>query len=242
MKTMNLWPAVLYHIEYALIALAWTFGIVGAISIAGSIFFESFVFMGSTDAGSYVSFNAGAVALVMFFIFGVGGTREDLRFFLQNGMGRRTTYWSTIISALISGAAVGLLGEGFNLLFRLWPAFPITGMNFNHASGFFIGWLMHIGSFFFAWQLGALFSLIYYRMNKNQQIVFSVALAATFVIGLPRIIIRMIPSVEAFEAMVETMFYNFFAIPSNWAILIFALGVLAACGNFFLIRGANVKE
>jgi len=252
MKTMNIWPAVRYHLEYVFWALLWTFGIVGAISVAIHIFFGAitttgnvdvnilgFVLFSSTERPEMIAMlNLGALAMFMFFIFGIAGIREDLRFYLQHGMGRRTTYWSFVVGALISGAVVGLLGEALNLAFRFWPAFPLSGLNFNPVSGFFIGWVLHIGFFFFAWQFGALLSLIYYRLSKNQQIIFTVAAIATFVIILPRAAASLLPSAD----VIATAVYSFLSSPLNWIVIIFSLCAGTALGNFLLLRRANVKE
>ena len=252
MKTMNLLPAVRYQLDYVWKALLWTFGIVGAIAAAVHIFFGTITVVGNFDANilgfilfstaerpeMIASFNLGAVAVFMFFIFGIAGIREDLRFFLQHGMGRRATYFSVVVSALVSGAVIGLLGEVLNLAFRLWPAFPVSGLNFNPVSGFFIGWVLHIGFVFFAWHFGALLSLIYFRLDPRWQVIFTVAAVATFVIGLPRVIAGLLPSADVVAAMV----YSFLSSPFNWVGVIFSLCLVTALGNFLLIRRANIRE
>jgi len=237
MKISRLKPALIYQLSY----VAWTslcvLGIVAAIMILTGT--GTFFFFGTNDytTGSY--FVGGTIA-VTFFVIGAGGIREDLKFMLQHGIGRKTTYLSNILGSLISGAALGLICEVLNLASIRWPVLS-AGTLFLTDGGLFEGWMLHTLSFFIAWQMGSLISLIFYRMNKTQKIVlitFIIAMAVfSFIFGLNRLIIN----VDGFVDMVVGFAEN----PLELGLLVLplvALGAIVSVFNFLLIYRAQIKE
>ena len=244
MNNLRLKPALLYQIDYLGKAALIIFGIV----ILNALFA---ILLGPSQNITFISLNfangtwlsgLGVVATFTVFIIGIAGIREDLKMFLQHGCGRYTVFFSTIIAALIAGIGLGLLAELLNLAAITWPNFPLLGLEFTTnptAQSFFTGWLVHIALIFFAWQLGAFFSLLYYRMSKIQQIIFSAAAIGIFVIGLPNLISRFLVDDTG---MVDRMLSGFFAILPTmpWLLLLFC--ILVAGINFLLLRRAQVKQ
>jgi len=202
-----------------------TVNIAGIVSTEADETFETFIRVNQV--------NFGFVAIIFLFVAGVGGIREDLKLMLQHGMGRRTVYVSTLLGSLISSAALGIFCELLNLV----TVFSISGLNFQ--GGFFSGVLLHTLSFFLAWQLGTLISMIYYRLETMQKIIFSVLGGALIVFGIPRTITRLLThDAGAFEATLINIFTNPFVL----VLPILVCGVLAATGNFLLLRRAQVRE
>ena len=214
MNNLNLKPALRYQITYLGKFFLIAFGIIVAVYAFLHLFFSVAVTSDTIEIN--MSDSLLSVLLVMLFIIGIVGIREDLKMFLQHGAGRRTVYVSTLISGFFTAVVLGLICELFSLFFTV-------------GQSFFGGWLFNGACFFFAWQLGGLISLIYYRMNRIQQIVFSVAGGSL----LGALAVFVLPYMAAY-------------IPSGmWAaptVPILLCGLLAAAFNFLLLRRAQVKE
>ena len=248
MNTMRLKPALHYHLDYMARASLSTLGIVSAIVFVLSLFVSvttvddgtdiTIAFLGNVNIGGNVIFNAGSVIVIMLFVVGIAGIREDIKFLLQHGMGRYTVYFSTLWSSLISSAALGLSCEILNLIWNAWPAFPASGIVFPNG-GFFSGWILHTLCFFLAWQLGMLLSLIYYRLSRTGQIVFSVAGVAFLVFALPNIILSILGDEVG---VLDAIFFNYPQNPLTLMMVALLGGVLSAGGNFLLIRRAQIRE
>jgi len=243
---LNLKPALRYQLTSMSKAAAMVFAIVFAVAVFLHVIVGVFIEpeatiniagIASTEVDETFirvnQVNFGFVAIIFLFVVGVGGIREDLKLMLQHGMGRRTVYVSTLLGSLISSAALGIFCELLNLV----TVFSISGLNFQ--GGFFSGVLLHTLSFFLAWQLGTLISMIYYRLETMQKIIFSVLGGALIVFGIPRTITRLLThDAGAFEATLINIFTNPFAL----VLPILVCGVLAATGNFLLLRRAQVRE
>jgi len=204
MNTMNLKPAIRYQLEYIGKFFMFAFVIVAAVMALLYIILEARIILSIDHADGFnISTNLVSMITIMLFVIGIVGIREDLKMYLQFGAGRRTVFVSTLISTLITGVVLGLICE----------------------LRFMIGFMMTAAGFFLAWQLGALISLIYYRLNLIGIIVFSVAGGAVMLFCLPFIIIHVSQSYQTFLLLPLLLF-----------------GALAAAGSFLLLRRAPVKE
>jgi hypothetical protein len=244
---MRLIPALRYQLDYmaktSMVALGimMTFFIVfGMFAIFSNEIPVVINLMGVINIGgeAYVIINFGVVLITMVFITGIAAIREDMKFFLQHGIGRYTTYFSTLFCGMIYGIAMGLLCQIFSLAAGLWPAFSATGLRFS-AGGFFGGWILHAVCFPFAWQFGTLISLIYYRLSKIMTIVFSLAAGSALVFALPAILSRISDERRAAPALALS---SIAANPFSLACFILLAGALVAAINFLLLRRAQAKE
>jgi len=264
MRAMNLKPALQYQLDYMAKATLSVLGVSIAIILFFSLLGGVFQF-GGTSGNEYETadtilnlqvrgteldyggnlvmwFNLGAIALFSIFIVGIVGIREDIKFLLQHGMGRYTVFLSTLLGSLITGLALGALGELLNFISSNWEAFPIRGLTFDGAEhGFVVGWLSQAMLLFFVWQLGTLISLIYYRMNRIQQIVFSVCAGGIIFFGIQGPLPALEHWGEYIPQVIETL-ENIVLNPVNIVIFSSAAGVVSAMLNFFLIRRAEIKE
>jgi len=247
MGNMRLKPALYYQLDYMVRASLSVLGVLLLVSAANYLLINFFegnfaIFMVIIDGDiSSMALNVGGVAVISLFIVGIVGIREDIKFFMQHGRGRYTTYFSTLLGSLISAAAIGLVCELFNLIGDAWHMFPLQGVNFGGA-GFIGSWVMHTVFFFGAWQLGMLVSLLYYRMSKMQQIIFSVAIGGIFLLALPTFVPSLIDSlVQGLEDM-DWDAFMFMPNVSMLAVPVVLGGVMAAGFNFLLLRRAQIKE
>jgi len=188
-------------------------------------------------------FDLGGVFAIMLFIAGIASIREDLRFFIQHGMGRITTCVANILIGLIAAAGAGLFSEIISFLSNN-VSFLHGGVRWFPSDNFFVSWLLHSLSFFLAWQLGTLISLIYYRLNTVMKVVFSVVAGALFLgiipgVSIPRIIFFGIPL--TFSAGDGSTLLDFFNSSAYLGLIIAVIGILCAIGNFLLIRRATIK-
>jgi len=245
---MRIKPALHYQLDYVMWTVIWVIGIGVAISILAHII-TGVVVLGSINIGGFfvagdsanMAYSVGGVMIFIAFIFGVGGIREDLRFFVQNGLGRRTTFFATLFGALIAGAAIGLISEVFNLIHRAVPVFPLTGNQFN-TGGFFVGWLMHIIAFTLAWQLGAMISLIYYRLSTVGAVVFSVVAGAMILFGFGRMVGGLITWLEHNDAANLVYLFDFARSPATMLTSILVVTAVVSTITYLLITRAQIHE
>lgn len=248
MNNMRLKQALHYQLDYMVKSYWGFFGVILAIMIfirllmafAGNAVSFELPFAGDINIGvgevqaqGHVNFNIGIPVIIMLFIVGIIGIREDIKMLLQHGMGRYTIYFSGLINSLLTGAFLGFICMILSLIANRWPGFFVIGSVVS-VQGFLNGWILNIGGFFFAWQLGSMISLIYYRLNHIQQVIFSVSAGAVLLFGVPNIISRI--GAEAFAESLSNIFVN------NAILTLFLLGASAAAFNFLLLRRAEVKE
>ena len=243
MNGLSLRATTRYQVGYVVEATLWVLGISAAVFIAGNLIFTGGIHLFVGDdyfADGTFGFNVGAIMVFMFFIFGVGGIREDLRFFIQNGVGRLTTFMSTIVGGIISAVGVGLASQLLTLALTLLPNFVMANI-FNTEGGFFVGWLLTTGALFAAWQVGAFISLIYYRLSRNGAIIFTATIIILFVmitrgifrnaIDLEGVILTIIaPVIEPAQSAV------------GYGAAIVIIAIAATIGNFLIIRRVQITE
>jgi len=243
MENSRLKQALRYQLSYFGWSSLYVYGIaIAAISIV-SLFITTVVYDGNVVNISGI----GGVGFIHLLIVGIAGIRSDLRFFIQHGIGRRTTFFSNLYGSVICSAALGLFCEVFNLISYHWLGFTHYGPAFT-SQGFLTNWMMYGFAFFFAWQVGALISLVYYRLNKMQQIILSVIAIATAVFGFSYGIRFLVGADDAFwsnfEDAIQGFFDNLFGFTlgsfAMWGVLL--VGILAAIGNYLLIRRVQIKE
>jgi len=201
---------------------------------AGPINFDIAIGVHNTSG---VTFQVAGIFALMLFIIGIAGTREDLRFFVQHGLSRKTTFVSTLLTSIIIAVAYALVSEAIYLAFTHLTSFPISGLRISSA-GFFGRFSLQTLTLFFAWQLGAVISLIYYRMNTVAKVIFSITAGATIIFVIPALIGFTVFSERSFLSVLV----DFIATTHGTIILFLALGAICALGNYLLIRRAPIKE
>ena len=234
MYTSRLKQAIRYQLSY----FGWSFLYVYGIAAAAIIAIGSMITINASDGISITGI--GGVGFVHFLIMGIAGIRGDLRFFIQHGISRRTTFFSHFFGSLICSAALGLFCKVFNLILYHLPGFAFSGSAFT-IQGFFTSWMAYIFAFFMAWQVGALISLIYYRLSKMQQIVFSVTAIAIIMLAVSGSIRRLVGLSDDL-GLIQTTVENIIHLAGMAVWLALLIGLLAAAGNYILIRRVQIKE
>ncbi len=145
------------------------------------------------------------VSAITIFIVGLNSFKENFKFFMVNGISRKTQLVSTAVSLGILSALFAFIDTINSILFRLLinlhPLFlqmyaPRYGietfknnlLNFNItpqmlAENFL--WLIFL--YFFISMIGLSITTLYYRMNRSTKIAVSIAVPLIFFNGIPAI-------------------------------------------------------
>lgn len=246
MKRMNIQPAYKYKIKDMLISTIIFYAImvlILAALITGTLHFT--VNVGGNFRSSFTGF--GFAAAIFLFISGIVAIREDLRLFMQNGIGRKTTFVIQILIAGTVSLTLALLGE---LLLKVSQliAGPTSNLiisdlyymifvSFNAARHILIQHLESVVTnlvmFTSAYTVGVFISLLFYRLNKFWTILVAVGAPIFIFVGIPILISR----------------YNFLGKPvllitsHPWLYIAFfiAITIVTSLLNWLLLRRAPVK-
>jgi len=236
MNNSRLKQTLKYQLSYFGWSSLWVYGISVVVIVTLSLLVTFTVNGSSTSFGGL-----GGVAFLHLFILGCG-IRSDLKLFLQHGIGRRTTFFNNLLGSFICAVMLGLFCVIFDVIAGRWlntsDYVYITGV-----PGFFTGWVGYVCSFFFAWQLGALISLIYYRLGALQKVIFSVLGAAALILMFTGTVRYIVGITDEFgDGMIRNFIDGSIDIMTPIALGLLVLAVIAAVGNYFLLRRAPVKE
>lgn len=201
------------------------------------------------DGSSSSSFNGfGIAAMIGIFVIGIVSVREDLRLFLQNGIGRLTVFSVETLAMVIISAALAIGGE---LLVSLAAVIvrsddriminDLYHLLFREGSTSGMSVLTHIESiliffvfFICAYVTGMFISLIFYRLNKLWTVIVAVGAPLFLIFGLPLLI-------KYFEISVALPVA--FLVSSPWILIAFNLILASSISflNWLLLRRAPIK-
>ena len=237
MKNAKLKQALSYQLSDFAYNSLYVYGI-ALLVIAGLAIFAT-----TSEGNIITNVGIGGVGFIHLLVLGIAGIRSDLRFFIQHGIGRRTTFFSNLYGSIICSIALGLFCEIVNVSVSLLPGFVVETEWL--VQSFLISWLSHAVMFFFAWQIGALISLVYYRLSKTQQIVFTVLAIAALVLGV-RVLGVLGVMIEHLTGAIQ-LDATVFVIPVyaptlTMPVIVLIIAILAAVGNYLLIRRVQIKE
>lgn len=234
MNRMRLIPAMKYQLNYIALSSAIAFGIMTIVYIINYVItfgifsnFDINIIIFSDDNGISI----GSMLLFMVFVMSISTIREDLRFLLQHGMGRSTTLFSTLLAGLIMGCILGLICKLLDLITTTWPAFMVHGFTTNEGN-FFSDWIIFIALYVLTWQLGALISLIYYRLSGIYQAIISVFGGLAIIIVIPTLVVRLTEA--GFKLNILSNPYGFIGVA-------FLLTIIITVFNLLLVRGTQIK-
>jgi len=236
MNASRLKQAMHYQLSY----FSWSFLYVYGIAVAIVIAIGFMVTVNVNDVNISIT-GIGGVGFVHFLVMGIAGIRSDLKFYIQHGISRRTTFLSHLYASLICAIALGLFCEVFNLITYHLLGFVFHGSAFT-IQGFMTNWMMYAFAFFAAWQVGALLSLIYYRLSKMQQIVFSVAAIAIIVLAFAGGMRHLAGLGDDLGDLIRNIIENTIRLTEMAAWIGLLIGLLAAAGNYLLLQRVEVKE
>ena len=234
MNSSRLKQALHYQLNYFGWSSLWVYGITVAVMIALS----GVIVFSVNDA----NINAGisSVAFVHLLILGID-IRGDLKFYLQHGISRRTTFLSNLFSSILCAVLLGIFCEVIYLILNRW----INQSELLYAYGafnFLINWLRNTIMFVFAWQIGTLISLIYYRLGAMQKVIFSVLAIGALILTFSGAIRFIVSFTDDFTELVTKLADSSFDVLSPVLLIALALAIIATFGNYLLLRRAPVKE
>lgn len=142
--------------------------------------------------------------VIMTLIIGIVFVRSHFRYYIQNGIGRKTTIVMLLVYGLTLSVVTSLL-VNISIPITNLIAPGITG-SLAYVNGFFSNFISVITYAFLTFNLGALISMFYYRISKYWVIFFSIAIPVLGVNGMVWIPVVLFP--EATEKFFQYLFTN----------------------------------
>lgn len=236
-----------FHYKFSsLLKSAFTFfGILTFILLAMTIWIG---FLQRSNAGTSSFFSGYTLgASIMMLVAGICSIREDLRMFIQNGFGRKTTYITEALVAVAISAVIALGGEVFLVLGgAVASSFPdlyisdLYPLLYAGGSGS-LTLTQHMASIALTMTLltmmflvGVFFSLLFYILSKKWTIAVGIALPLSVFGVLPGVVLRFSQQALALAN---------FAGQSSWNLcLIFLIIAVAAAGmDWLLARRIHIR-
>lgn len=245
MKTMNLKPAFTYRFLNNIKGIGIFILIMILIFVLMSVSFVTFL----SGGNSSMHFSAFTIAsAITMFIVGIVSIREDLRLFLQNGIGRKTVFLTALFSSFAAALSLAVAGElllrAEQALTAAFSGFTVTDMFYlfftpgkDAAVPFSLSLLSALFSFLLitcASLSGIFISLLFYRLNKAWTLIVAIGGPILLFNGIPFLLYRCRVSLQPFIR---------FLFSSPWTAILFLLVVAAlfALIDFLLLRRAPVK-
>ena len=198
------------------------------------------VFVNGVSAGG-LSFMFASWIFV--FVVGICAVREDLRLFLQNGVGRRTLFAVEFLHTILTPIACAVLCVLCDLILSI-PGLrePAVGADV-FTEGYFAALAVGTAAMILAMALGMFISLSFYRMNKAWTIVCAVGVPVVGINAAVWLLSRLMerPWLLMERPWFETFVLTFIQSPMLMTVTFLVLAaVLLAC-VWLLLRRAPVK-
>ncbi|HCU08166.1 MAG TPA: hypothetical protein DF480_04255 [Clostridiales bacterium] len=202
----------------------------------------------SNGGSSYVTFSGYTIgAWVMMLVMGITAIREDLRFFIQNGIGRRTAFVTQWVAALELAVLLAVGGQLFQFLANaiaqsvpnirigelysmLYAQGAMSLSLWQHVESF----VLYLGFLLMAYMGGMFFSLLFYVLNKTMQVVIAVSIPFLLFVG--------IPFLWPYFSAPLTALYQFCSV-NSWNLLLVFLIITAVIGavNGLITRRIHIR-
>ena len=231
-------------IFYLVMVVVMAGAVIGALRVSPLNFS---VGIGTSTEGHFSGY--GMAAMIFLFVIGIVSIREDLRLFMQHGIGRRSLFITEILMIPTLSLMLAIGGE---LLVTIGRALTIPRstiiisdlyqqifMADSQKAG--MDMMAHLESvllffalFVFTYASGMFISLIFYRLNKMWTIVVAIGVPLFLIFGLPALIITFkLDLIKPIEVLLSS-FWLYFA-------FIMAFSVLINLFNWLMLRRAPVK-
>lgn len=195
MNKTTIKSALRFRMKSNLQAVGVLVGVVALVVLSIILGVTTFRFEGFSENVTLSMF--GFAAIIFSFVMGITTVREDLRLFIQHGIGRKTTFivnlLATAITSLVLAVACCIfiqLPAVFNTSVTLTDIYQ--QMFFRDTIGHALPFadLMVCGLLCFvvcccAQLSGIIVSLVYYRVNRFWTVVISIAVPLFFIVGVP---------------------------------------------------------
>ncbi len=210
-------------------------GVLLAISLLSKVLeaFRFEVFVNGVSAGG-LSFMFASWIFV--FVVGICAVREDLRLFLQNGVGRRTLFSVELLHTLLAPIACAVLCVLCDLILSI-PGLREPALSADVFTGdYFAALGIGTAAMVLAMTLGMFISLSFYRMNRAWTIVCAVGVPVVGVNAAVWLLSRLMA-----RPWFETFVMNFIQSPMRMSGTFLGLAAVFLACVWLLLRRAPVK-
>jgi hypothetical protein len=221
------------------------FGVLSFILLAMTIWIGFFQRNHAGTSSFFSGYTLGAS--IMMLVVGICSIREDLRMFIQNGFGRKTTYITEFLVAVAISAVIALGGELFLILggavassfpdlyiSDLYPLLYAGGSSSLTLAQHMSSMALTVSLLTMMFLGGMFFSLLFYILSKKWTIAVAIALPLSVFGVLPGIVLRFSRQALALAD---------FAGQSSWNLcLIFLIIAMPVAGiNWALTRRIHIR-
>lgn len=221
------------------------FGVLSFILLAMTIWIGFFQRNHTGTSSFFSGYTLGAS--IMMLVVGICSIREDLRMFIQNGFGRKTTYITEFLVAIAISAVIALGGELFLILggavassfpdlyiSDLYPLLYAGGSSSLTLAQHMSSMALTVSLLTMMFLGGMFFSLLFYILSKKWTIAVAIALPLSVFGVLPGIVLRFSRQALALAD---------FAGQSSWNLcLIFLIIAMPVAGiNWVLTRRIHIR-
>ena len=198
--------------------------------------------------------------MVFLFVIGLNSFREVFRMFVQNGISRKTMFFSQVIFTFILSVGMafidkwavflGSLSKKVNVNFTCTGFFELLyGQRYagytNRIPMHLEGFIFNICNYAALMMLGYFITILYYRMNKGQKVTVSVGVPVFLIVVLPildsilfqRAVGKMISSIWRVAFGFSNGYNPYFGMVTG----LFATAVFGGL-SWLMIRKTSVKD
>lgn len=242
---MNLKVAIKYRLHDNKRAIMIFYMVV--ISILSLIFLLSALSKGEFRGDIQVEL----ISAIFLFVVGLNSFKEIFLMFMQNGISRKTVFFSQVVSTLAICAVMSLIDSILALISKIIVARDVGlyykgiletmyGLHLSTIGNFVMSFLLGFFVYIALTSVGFFITTLYYRMNK--------ALKITVSIGVPALVFIILPAIDGlllnatltitFAKIMEAAFKNVFMCMLSSFVLFGSTEIL----SWLLVRRAVVKE
>ncbi|MEA4823112.1 MAG: hypothetical protein VB111_03245 [Clostridiaceae bacterium] len=203
--------------------------------------FDFHIYINGVHSNGAGGFQFGA--LIFVFVAGICTVREDLRLFLQNGMGRKTLFYTELFNAALLAVSGALISFVTDLIFFIpgWADPYDTGYsafreNFASAS-YFQSYAILLAGLMLAVALGMFISMSFYRMNKAWTIITAVGVPLVVMNGIGSLGVLVVRKYSGIMKILKTIL----EMPMLCAAALLVIAVILLIFDWLLMRRAPVK-
>ncbi len=203
--------------------------------------FDFHIYVNGVHSNGAGGFQFGA--LIFVFVASICTVREDLRLFLQNGVGRKTLFYTELFNTALLAILGALISFVTDLIFFIpgWAdPYDVGYAAFreNFASAPYIqSYAVLLAGLMLAAALGMFISMAFYRMNKAWTIITAVGVPLVVMNGTAALGMLMVRRFSGVLNMLRTIL----AMPMLCAAALFGIAVILLIFDWLLMRRAPIK-
>lgn len=231
-----------YQLRRFQAGLVWYYAIILSIILGFAIMFKIF---GGDGSINNMEFNSA----IYLFVVGIVSHKENLRFFLANGLTRKQLFVSLLASSAIVALGMAVVDTAIGLLLNAvvnYDGFINASFNLIYPNGSLVSGVLFLATMnFLIHAIGYLIANLYYVCNTLGKILLSISIPAFLLIGIP-VIDGYLFSFQILNKIGEFLMFALGLPPIGnpfYAITFFTISALAvAAVSYLFVRRAVIKE